>query len=80
MALVYRLVKGSALTAAEHDANLGEVDTTGATFNAAVRAQAESELVAGTNITITPASSGATRTLTIAASGGGGTSDYLWLF
>lgn len=40
-------------------------------FNSAARAQTEAELIAGTNITITPASSGATRTLTIAASGGG---------
>lgn len=36
-------------------------------FNSASRAQTEAELVAGANITITPASSGATRTLTIAS-------------
>lgn len=41
-------------------------------FNATARAQTEAELIAGTNVTITPAGSGATRTLTIAASGGGG--------
>jgi hypothetical protein len=41
-------------------------------FNSASRAQTEAELVAGTNITITPSASGATRQLTIAASGGGG--------
>lgn len=41
-------------------------------FAAAARAQTEAELVAGTNITITPGSTGATRTLTIAASGGSG--------
>jgi hypothetical protein len=41
-------------------------------FNSATRAQTEAELVAGANVTITPASSGATRTLTIAATGGGG--------
>lgn len=41
-------------------------------FNSASRAQVEAELIAGTNVTITPGSSGATRTLTIAASGGGG--------
>ena len=41
-------------------------------FNAASRAQTEAELIAGTNITITPAGSGAARTLTIAAAGGGG--------
>lgn len=40
-------------------------------FNSAARAQTEAELIAGTNVTITPGSSGATRTLTIAASGGG---------
>lgn len=41
-------------------------------FNSSTRAQVEAELVAGTNITITPSGSGATRQLTIAASGGGG--------
>lgn len=41
-------------------------------FDSASRAQTEAELVAGTNVTITPAGSGATRTLTIAATGGGG--------
>jgi len=44
-------------------------------FNSATRAQTEAELVAGTNITITPGDSGATRTLTIAASGGGSIAD-----
>lgn len=46
-----------------------------ADFASAARAQTEAELVAGTNITITPGDSGATRTLTIAASGGGGIAD-----
>jgi len=41
-------------------------------FDSASRAQTEAELVAGTNITITPSGSGATRQLTIEASGGGG--------
>jgi hypothetical protein len=41
-------------------------------FNSVARAQTEAELVAGTNITITPSGTGATRQLTIAASGGGG--------
>lgn len=41
-------------------------------FNSASRAQTEAELVAGTNITITPSGSGATRQLTIASTGGGG--------
>lgn len=40
-------------------------------FNSASRAQTEAELVAGTNVTITPSGTGATRQLTIAASGGG---------
>jgi hypothetical protein len=40
-------------------------------FASAARAQTEAELVAGTNITITPSGSGATRQLTIAAAGGG---------
>ena len=41
-------------------------------FNSATRAQVEAALIAGANITITPAGTGATRTLTIASSGGGG--------
>jgi hypothetical protein len=41
-------------------------------FASASRAQTEAELVAGTNITITPSGTGATRQLTIASSGGGG--------
>lgn len=41
-------------------------------FNLASRAQTEAELIAGTNITITPASTGATRTLTISSAGGSG--------
>ncbi len=43
-------------------------------FASAARSQVEAELIAGTNVTITPAGTGATRTLTIAstASGGGG--------
>lgn len=48
-------------------------------FNSASRAQVEAELIAGTNITITPSGTGATRQLTIAASGGGGGSDP-WTF
>lgn len=36
------------------------------------RAEVEAELVAGSNITITPSGSGATRQLTIASTGGGG--------
>lgn len=43
-------------------------------FNSASRAQTEAELVAGTNITITPSGTGATRQLIIASTGGGGSS------
>jgi len=43
-------------------------------FNSATRAQVEAELVAGTNITITPSGTGATRQLTIASTGGGSSS------
>jgi hypothetical protein len=45
-------------------------------FNSATRAQVEAELVAGTNVTITPSGSGATRQLTIAATGGGGSTTW----
>ena len=41
-------------------------------FGSATRAQVEAELVAGSNITITPSGAGATRQLTIASTGGGG--------
>ena len=41
-------------------------------FASASRAQTEAELIAGTNITITPSGTGATRQLTIASTGGGG--------
>lgn len=41
-------------------------------FNASARGQVEAALVAGVNVTITPSGSGATRQLTIAATGGGG--------
>lgn len=41
-------------------------------FNASARAQTEAELVAGSNITITPSGTGATRQLTISSTGGGG--------
>lgn len=40
-------------------------------FTAAARAQVEATLVAGANITLTPAGSGASRTLTVAAAAGG---------
>jgi hypothetical protein len=40
-------------------------------FNETTRAQVEAELIAGTNITITPSGTGATRQLTIASSAGG---------
>ncbi len=41
-------------------------------FASAARAQTEAELVAGANVTITPSGTGATRQLTIAATGGSG--------
>ena len=57
-----------------HDADRARASHTGtqttstiSDFNSASRAQTEAELVAGTNITITPSSSGATRLLTIAS-------------
>jgi hypothetical protein len=46
-----------------------QLSSTISDFNSASRAQTEAELVAGTNVTITPGSTGATRTLTIAAPG-----------
>lgn len=42
-------------------------------FNSVSRAQTEAELIAGTGINITPASSGATRTLTITSTSSGAT-------
>ena len=66
-------------TANDTDANLKnranhtgtQAASTISDFNSESRAQTEAALIAGSGITITPASSGATRTLTIAASGGG---------
>jgi hypothetical protein len=60
------------LTSAQAKSILAITSTDLSDFNAATRAQVEAELIAGTNVTITPAGTGATRTLTIAASGGGG--------
>lgn len=60
----------------------GTLSTTSAAltdFNSATRAQTEAMLVAGTNVTLTPGSSGATRTLTIAASGGGGSDPWTYI-
>lgn len=77
--IVTRAGKGTPLTHAEVDANFTNLNAdkleNGTTFNSLTRAQIEAALVAGANVTITPAGSGATRTLTIAASGGGGVSD-----
>lgn len=67
-------VQAFAIQRANHTGS--QASTTISDFNAATRAQTEAELVAGTNVTITPGSSGATRTLTIAASGGGGGGDF----
>ncbi len=53
-------------------ANGTALPTSGITnFNADIRAQIEAALLQGTNITITPSGSGATRQFTFAASGGG---------
>jgi len=41
-------------------------------FTASSRAQVEAALIAGTNVTLTPSGTGATRQITIAATGGGG--------
>lgn len=64
-----------------HDADRARANHTGSQtastisdFASVARAETEAELIAGSNITITPASSGATRTLTIASTGGGGAS------
>lgn len=46
-------------------------------FSSASRAQTEAALVAGSNITITPSGTGATRQLTIASTGGSGSGDVV---
>ena len=65
------LILGDPLTTAQIQTLLALTSSAISDFNSATRAQVESELVAGSNITITPGSSGATRTLTIASTGGG---------
>ena len=65
------LIFGDPLTTAQIQALLALTSSAISDFNSATRAQVEAELVAGSNITITPGSSGATRTLTIASTGGG---------
>ena len=65
-------VNGKGLTTAAGNTSIAIPASQVTDFNSATRAQVEAELIAGTNVTITPAGSGATRTLTIAASGGGG--------
>jgi hypothetical protein len=52
-----------------------QVASTISDFNSASRAQTEAALIAGSNVTITPGGSGATRTFTIAAAGAGGVAD-----
>ena len=70
-------VDGKGRTTAAGNATIAIASTAITDFNSATRAQVEAELIAGTNVTITPGSSGATRTLTIAASaGGGGSFDF----
>jgi hypothetical protein len=63
---------GGAFAPAVHQHNANEIIN----FNASSRAQTEAALIAGANITLTPAGTGATRTITVAstaAGGGGGT-------
>jgi len=69
-------VDGKGRTTAAGNTTIAIASTAITDFNSATRAQVEAELIAGTNVTITPGSSGATRTLTIAASGGGGGSGF----
>jgi hypothetical protein len=63
-------VQAFAIQRANHTGT--QLSSTISDFNSATRAQTEAELAAGTGITITPSSSGATRVLTIAASAGSG--------
>jgi len=72
-------IYGDPVTAAQVKAGLAIASTDISDFNSAARAQVEAELVAGSNITITPGSSGATRTLTIASTGGGGSGGSITL-
>ena len=65
-------VNGKGLITAAGSTSISVTSSAISDFNSAARAQTEAELVAGTNVTITPSGSGATRQLTIAASGGGG--------
>jgi len=73
------LIFGDPVTAAQAKAGLAIASTDISDFNSATRAQVEAELVAGSNITITPGSSGTTRTLTIASTGGGGSGGSITL-
>lgn len=73
------LVFGDPVTAAQVKAGLAVASTDISDFNSATRAQVEAELIAGSNITITPGGSGATRTLTIASTGGGGSGGSITL-
>lgn len=73
------LIFGDPVTAAQVKAGLAITSSDLADFNSATRAQVEAELVAGSNITITPGGSGATRTLTIASTGGGGSGGSITL-
>jgi len=72
-------VLGDPITSAQVKTALAIVSTDLSDFNSASRAQTEAALVAGSNITITAGSSGATRTLTVASSGGGAVAtDVIW--
>ena len=69
------LILGDPLTTAQIQALLALTSSAISDFNSATRAQVEAELVAGSNITLTPSGSGASRQITIASSGGGGSSN-----
>jgi hypothetical protein len=73
------LITGDPVSKETVKAGLAITSSDLADFNSATRAQVEAELVAGSNITITPGSSGATRTLTIASTGGGGSGGSITL-
>lgn len=69
-------ILGDPLTTAQIQALLALTSSAISDFNSATRAQVEAELVAGSNITLTPSGTGATRQITIASSGGGGGSIF----
>ena len=65
-------ILGDPLTTAQIQALLALTSSAISDFNSATRAQVEAELVAGSNITLTPSGSGASRQIAVSAAGGGG--------